>query len=227
MTKQIPDQVIWGDRTFLIAGIKDDTLLTPREFGIMVLTGGFTACARGYASTYSLIDNQLALTEMVIYHTKDDIYPPIEGTEAELHYIRSRLIFASYSSLHVQTHVGSVSNVNLLVGDTWTLPKNLENMLIPDREIDQGDIPPLLTCSKVRSDYSMDDFVIASQMKMDARALPSKISESLFLRGWDIDPKKVSSFLRRVQNHKTILPYIIFALSKLSSNFCFEICDRS
>ena len=129
----------------------------------------------------------------------------------------------SYSSLHIQTHVGSTSNVDLLVNDTWELPKNLEIMLKSDREVDSANIPPLIRCSGVRPEFDKDDFVVTAQFKLDARALPGKISETLMMKGWDIDNRKVSSLIRRLQNHNLFHPYIIFALPRLSSNFCFEI----
>jgi len=129
----------------------------------------------------------------------------------------------SYSSFHIQTHFGSISNVDLFMNDTWELPKNLEYMLDSNREIDSTKLPPLLRCSGVRPDFDKEDFIVTSQMKLDARALPGKISENLMMKGWPIDTRKVSSTQRKLQSHNLVLPFIIFALPRLSSNFCFEI----
>ena len=129
----------------------------------------------------------------------------------------------SYSSLHVQTQFGSISNVGLFLNDTWELPKNLEYMLKTDRDIDSKNIPQLLSCSGVKPDFDKEDFIVTSQMKLDARALPGKISENLMMKGWPIDTRKVSSTQRKLQNHNLALPFILIALPKLSSNFCFEI----
>lgn len=129
----------------------------------------------------------------------------------------------NYSNLHVQAQFGSISNFNLFLNDTWELPKNPEYMLMSDRDIDPRNIPPLLSCSGVKPDFDKEDFIVTSQMKLDARALPGKISENLMVKGMPIDTRKVSSTQRKLQNHNLALPFILIALPKLSSNFCFEI----
>ncbi|TFG31642.1 winged helix-turn-helix domain-containing protein [Candidatus Thorarchaeota archaeon] len=134
----------------------------------------------------------------------------------------SRTIF-EYSSLHRQTSSGSVSNVNLFSQGSWRLPEDLEYILKTDTEVDSSNLPPLLSCSGMKSDFTKEDFAITAQLQMDFRSTPSKISEHLVMKGWDTDPRRVSSVIRRLQSRNLLLPYIIFALPKLSSNFCFEI----
>ncbi|MHA1634320.1 MAG: winged helix-turn-helix domain-containing protein [Candidatus Thorarchaeota archaeon] len=174
---------------------------------------------------------QFPFTKSILKTTMTDVgyvtflipnYEKFEHTFKKKLHALTKTIF-SYASLHIQTHVGTTSNVDLLQNDTWELPKNLEYMLKSDREIDSDSIPPLIRCSGVKPEFDKDDFVVTAQFKLDARALPGKISENLMMKGWDIDSRKVSSLIRRLQNHNLFHPYIIFALPRLSSNFCFEI----
>ncbi len=128
-----------------------------------------------------------------------------------------------YTSLHYQTHSGAVSNVDLFNNDKWDLPLHIEDMLKEDRELEPKNNPPILACSGVKPELKFDDYVVASQIQMDARASPSKISKSLSAKGIDFDSKEVSTITRKLQNRNLLSPYLMFALPRLSSNFCFEI----
>jgi DNA-binding Lrp family transcriptional regulator len=128
-----------------------------------------------------------------------------------------------YSSIHIQTQSGAISNVSLFNNESWDLPQNLENMLNLDEIVSQEEYPPLLNSTEPKLGFSHDEFIIAAEIQLDARAPPSKISEGLRMRGINIDPKKISTILRKFQNHNLSLPYLMFALPRLSSNFCFEI----
>jgi hypothetical protein len=128
-----------------------------------------------------------------------------------------------YSSIHIQNQSGATSNVSLFNNESWDLPQNLENMLKLDEIVSQEEYPPLLNSTEPKPGFSHDEFIIAAEIQLDARAPPSKISESLRMRGINIDPKKISTILRKFQNHNLSLPYLMFALPRLSSNFCFEI----
>lgn len=128
-----------------------------------------------------------------------------------------------YSSIHVQTQSGANSDVTLFQNDSWDLPENLENMLRIDQPVNSSDYPPLLDSAGIRTSFTKEDFIIAAHMQHDVRVLPSKLSQGLKMRGMDIDPKKISIVTRKLQSRNLMLPYLIFGLPKLSSNFCFEI----
>ncbi|MCK5264468.1 MAG: winged helix-turn-helix transcriptional regulator [Candidatus Thorarchaeota archaeon] len=128
-----------------------------------------------------------------------------------------------YTSLHYQTHSGAISNVDLFSNDKWDLPPHLEDMLRVNKEQEIKTTPPILDCSGTKSELKIEDYIVASQIQMDARAAPSKISESLGLKGIDFDSKIVSTITRKLQNRNLLLPYIVFALPKLTSSFCFEV----
>lgn len=132
-----------------------------------------------------------------------------------------------YSSLHYQLGSGATSNVNLFCNDSWQLPHNLEDMITSDREPDNNDFPPVLDCSGVKPDLKIDDFIITSQIQSNVRATPSKIIEILRLKGYNYDVKSVSAVLKKLQKRKIILPYLVFAIPGLTSNFCFEVvCNK-
>ncbi len=128
-----------------------------------------------------------------------------------------------YSSIHIQTQSGANSDVTQFSNNSWELPSELENMLNTDQTVSPKLYPPLLDSTSPKPGFSKDDFIIAAEIQLDARASPSKISESLRMRGINIEPKKISAVIRKLQARRLILPYLVFALPKLSSNFCFEI----
>jgi len=134
----------------------------------------------------------------------------------------SKTIF-DYSSLHYQVASGATSNVDLFDNEQWELPLHIEDMLQKDREPDSANFPPLLECSGIKSELKIDDYIIASQIQPSFRETPSKISESLSAKGYDYDGKIISAVSRKLQNRNLLLPYLVFAIPKLTSNFCFEI----
>jgi DNA-binding Lrp family transcriptional regulator len=147
-----------------------------------------------------------------------------ENTPVFVRYLKeaAKSLF-DYSSVHIQTQSGVVSDISLYRENSWVLPKNLENMLKLDRVISPEEYPPLLTSSVASSAFTKEDYIIASEMQLDARAPPSKISEGLRNQGVHIDPKRISAALRKFQSRHLALPYVVFGLPGLSSNFCFEI----
>ena len=128
-----------------------------------------------------------------------------------------------YSSIHYQEGAGAVSNVELFNNNEWEFPQNLEDMLKDDLETDPQNLPPILDCAGTKPELKLDDYIITSQIQLSARAAPSKICEILGSKGYDYDPKLVSSVSRKLQNRNLLLPYLVFAIPGLSSNFCFEI----
>jgi len=60
MTGQIPEKVIYKGKEYRITGISGEGLFTPVDFGITVQMM-HTACYRGYASTYKIVEGELIL----------------------------------------------------------------------------------------------------------------------------------------------------------------------
>jgi len=128
-----------------------------------------------------------------------------------------------YSSIHIQTQSGALSSVTSFRNNSWELPDDLEDMLKMEHIVYPEEYPPLLNSTNPKPGFSKEDFIIAAEMQLDARASPGKLSEGLGMRGIKIDPKKISTILRRIQSRNLTLPYLVFALPRLSSNFCFEV----
>jgi len=77
MTAQISDHVIYADHTYQVIGVKGSWLPQPQDYGLTP-TMMSTACYRGYYCDYTVRDNALLLTHLVV-RTPDDNAPPIEG----------------------------------------------------------------------------------------------------------------------------------------------------
>ena len=80
-TGQIPDVVHYDKKTFSLIGLVG-TLPEPSNFGIEP-AGTSTANWRGYYSEYSIIGDQLVLTQLTV-NSKSEEYPTINGVEADL-----------------------------------------------------------------------------------------------------------------------------------------------
>ncbi|MGY5880936.1 MAG: hypothetical protein RTV31_11835 [Candidatus Thorarchaeota archaeon] len=138
----------------------------------------------------------------------------------------ARTIF-DYTSLHYQEGSGAISNIELYDNDSWNLPLHLEDMLDDNNEPNTENFPPILHCSGNKSELKYDDYIVASHIQSRVRDAPSKISESLRLQGHDYDSKIVSMVSRKLQKRNLILPYLVFAIPGLTSNFCFEVaCNK-
>lgn len=158
------------------------------------------------------------------------LFPNYDETRQIFHRSLTKLaktVF-DYSSIHYQEGSGAISNVKLYDEKNWTLPLHLEDMLDDSRVPEPENYPPILSCSGVKPELKYDDYIIISHMQTRMRESPSKTSEGLQLLGYDYDPKIVSLASRKLQKRGIILPYLVFALPGLTSNFCFEIvCNES
>jgi len=138
----------------------------------------------------------------------------------------SRTYF-DYSSLHYQTGSGAKSNLGLFEDGLWTLARVVESPF-EDAKLDVAGLPLLLLCKGVQSDFGVTDLVVGSQLQLDVRAPPSKISKSLSTYGWEIDSRHVSQVIHKLHTRALIHPYVLISGPGLSSNFCFEIvCNES
>ena len=158
------------------------------------------------------------------------LVPNYEETRQTFHrsLVKLTKTLFEYSNIHYQEGSGAISNVNLYREKKWELPLHLEDMLDDTREPDPENCPPILSCSGVKSELKYDDYIIISQIQTRIREPPSKISEGLMFYGYDYDSKIVSLVSRKLQKRDIILPYLVFALPGLTSNFCFEVvCNEA
>ncbi len=135
--------------------------------------------------------------------------------------------FFDYASIHYQLATGTKSNLDLLVDNTWTLPKFLGNGKTDLISNSKTEPPPLINCGGVRTEFTQTDLAIATQIQSDSRAGPSKVSTNLLMKDIFADARRVAIVDRKLRENKIFLPYVLFGGLGLSANFCFEIiCDE-
>lgn len=135
--------------------------------------------------------------------------------------------YFDYSSLHYQTGSGARSNLSLYEKGQWALAKVVES---PFEEVTQDidKLPVLMICKGPEPEFGETELAVGSQLQLDVRAPPSKISKTLAIRGWDIDARKVSQVINKLNSRALVLPYVTVSGLGLSSNFCFEIvCNEA
>ena len=132
-------------------------------------------------------------------------------------------VMFDHMQLHVQKGMGSYFNLSLYEKGEWAFPSNLKKAFEEDHF--PQDVSPTrhLECSGIRKGFTPKDFVVASEYKKDARALPSSISQGLRIRGWNIDARHVSQSIQKLYAKRVALPFIVYDRLGLSANFCFEI----
>ena len=133
-----------------------------------------------------------------------------------------------YASLHVQEGASADINLSLFEGGDWVLPEILSRP--DDLESTESAYVGLhiLPCRGRMRGLQRKDFAVASELRSDIRAAPAAISQSLRIKGWDIDPKQVAYSTRKMIEHGILEPDVVFGGLGLSTNFCFEIvCSPS
>ena len=130
--------------------------------------------------------------------------------------------FFEYASLHYQTSVGTTSNLNLYNVNEWSLPSYLESDKL---EFVEGkyETPQMIHCRGSVDEYTQYDLAIAAQIQSDSRAGPSKISDTLRIRGIDVDARRVAKLDKKLREDDLLMSYVLFGGLGLSANFCFEI----
>lgn len=135
--------------------------------------------------------------------------------------------YFDYASLHYQTGSGAKSNIALFADSRWS-PAQAVASPFEDAELDIAGLPLILLCKGLQNDFGQTDLAVGTQLQLDVRAPPSKISKSLSARGWEIDPRRVSQVIHKLDDRALIQPYATIQGLGLSTNFCFEIvCTES
>lgn len=135
--------------------------------------------------------------------------------------------YFDYSSLHYQIGSGARSNLSLFEDGRWTLARVVDDPF-EETAPDIDKLPVILMCKGVQQEFGANELAVGSQLQLNVRAQPSKISSNLSAHGWDIDPRRVSQIIQKLNNRSLILPYAVVSGIGLSSNFCFEIvCNEA
>jgi DNA-binding Lrp family transcriptional regulator len=130
--------------------------------------------------------------------------------------------YFDYSSLHYQTGSGARSNLPLFKDGNWALANVVG---APFKEVSHNidELPVLLLCKGVQSEFGETELAVGNQLQIDVRAQPSRISKNLASYGWDVDARRISQVIHKLNNRSLILPYVTVSGLGLTSNFCFEI----
>ena len=135
--------------------------------------------------------------------------------------------YFDYSSLHYQTGSGAKSNLSLYDDGQWNLARAVESPF-EDTTQDIDKLPVLLMSKGTQPEFSETELAVGSQLQINVRSPPSKISKNLSTQGWDIDARRVSQVIHKLNSRSLMLPYVAVYGLGLSSNFCFEIvCNES
>jgi DNA-binding Lrp family transcriptional regulator len=135
--------------------------------------------------------------------------------------------YFDYSSLHYQTGSGARSNLSLFEDGDWTLARVVEAPF-EDTEQDIDKLPVLLMCKGVQPEFGETELAVGSQLQLNVRAPPSQISKNLSVHGYDIEPRRISQVIHKLNNRSLLLPYVVVSGLGLTSNFCFEIvCNEA
>jgi hypothetical protein len=132
-------------------------------------------------------------------------------------------VIFDHMQLHVQEGMGSYFNLSLYEKGEWAFPSDLKKAFEEDHFPQNVSPTRHLECSGIRKGFTPNDFVVASEYKKDARALPSSISQGLRIRGWNIDTRHVSQSIQKLHAKRVALPFMVYDRLGLSANFCFEI----
>ncbi|MFW9907215.1 MAG: winged helix-turn-helix transcriptional regulator [Candidatus Thorarchaeota archaeon] len=131
-----------------------------------------------------------------------------------------------YTSIHVESVIGTGYDMSLFRDGKWVFPNSAKIVLEEASDSLPKTLPRIIHSEGIRSGMTQLDFEIASMAKLDVRATPSEVAEALQRRNLNVDPKKVSSTLKRVYDKNLMVPYVRFELG-LTSDLCFEIiCDN-
>ena len=135
--------------------------------------------------------------------------------------------YFDYTSLHYQTSSGARSNLSLFENGQWTLARVIESPF-EDSTMDIEKLPVLVMCKGAQPEFGETELAVGTQLQLDVRAPPSKVSSTLLAHGWSIDARRVAQVIHKLNNRSLMLPYVSVSGLGLTSNFCFEIvCNES
>ncbi|MFX0107386.1 MAG: hypothetical protein ACFE7R_03815 [Candidatus Hodarchaeota archaeon] len=134
----------------------------------------------------------------------------------------SNILF-DYSCLHTQIGSGADTNLSLFDGTNWRFPDELVKCINEEADWSGEKAIRVLLCQGYQKGLSEDDFLILNNYRLDIRAPPREISANLRMRGWNFDARQVAQTIRKMNDKKAVLPFLIFDSVGLSTNFCFEV----
>ena len=130
----------------------------------------------------------------------------------------------NYLSIHHEIWTGANSNFTLLKEQKWDFPSEITN--IRDMQKTHRHPQAVIECQGLSKKFSIDDFVVASQLAIDVRTTPLNMHRNLLSKGWDIDTGRISKSIQRLLQYNIVKPYSFLGGVGLSTNMTVEIiCD--
>ena len=159
MTNQIPDEVLYKNQEFILAGLKGTGLFTPVNFGMsQKMLEISKSCYRGYFCRYECIGNELFLVELGIFQRESIKLPLIEGVSAK----PRGSLFSSYESLRIPCSLSGglilVRNPIEFAGQNFPSPLDFEEIveILFEKGKIQQEIDHSLTVASLRK--QVDEF---------------------------------------------------------------------
>lgn len=213
------------DRIRVSHRLRFNSLMDYSVFGLQTVLVFFTPRMDIEWSTVEEALYTYPLTKVLLKTTMTDlgyfsiVLPSTESSLSELKSSidqLSKTIFG-YTSVHFQVGTGTTMNLSLYHLGEWTYPKDLT---LKEKTIVE---PEILWNKGFTPGFTDIDFMVGSQLKLDNRSTPRKISQALQAQGHDLTPKQVSLSWKKLDKSKIFSHYISLAGMGLSANFCFEI----
>jgi hypothetical protein len=127
-----------------------------------------------------------------------------------------------YLSIHLEKWTGMNSNHSLLKDQKWKFP--FKSKIEFDQLTETHQQPKAkIICKGPLSELTKEDFVVASELVIDARIAPLNMQRNLSIKKWDLDIGTISRSIRKIRDLNIIKPYIYLGGVGLNTNMTVEI----
>ncbi len=135
--------------------------------------------------------------------------------------------YFDYCSIHVQTAQGTGVNMSLYGAGAWKFPTILHDFA-NYLEIETNKRMPMhIENQGVIRGLSVNDFYIASHLKINYRASSGEIQTALSIHDKTMTPVQISRSIRKLTKTGIVHPYIVFTNIGLTAHFAFEmVCNE-
>lgn len=185
-------------------------------------------------SEWPIIDNVLSSFPLSKYVLKTALSPIgyasflIPGGKQNLNLFVKELSklassYFDYHSIHVQKGQGTNVNMSLYTAGAWKFPTILHDFA-NYMEIDNNDrVPMYIENRGILRGLNLNDFYIASHLKVNFRASSNEIQTTLSIHDIVTTRVQISRSIRKMARNGVIHPYTVFTNIGLTANFAFEI----
>jgi hypothetical protein len=132
-----------------------------------------------------------------------------------------------YLSIHRETWSGANTNLSLLQDRVWFFPEQLISDL--DKKESSPLVPKcLIQCNGPVKSFTQNDFLIATELVLDARLQAVDIDRRLTRQGYELGRNLINRSIKRLLESNIVSPHVRLMGVGLSANICIEIiCNES